>query len=87
MKRNELEIGKIYQCQFSGFKMIINRKEEAKTTEGKDTLLVFARFFNSVTGKFEETNIVDGQLEKLEAKQKMKYKSTPKLKVTENEKS
>jgi len=70
MKRSELELAKIYQCQFSGFKMIISRIEKDKTQDGKEALIVFGRYFNNVTGKFEETYINDGQLDLTEEDKK-----------------
>jgi hypothetical protein len=78
MKRSELKLGSIYKCQFSGFKMIISRIEKDKTQEGKETLVVFGRYFNNVTGKFEETYINDGQLgltsEHIKEQKRKKYR-------------
>lgn len=65
LSRSELKIGCIYRCLLSGLNVLITevvKGDVSSSVDGKNYDIVYGRYFNSVTGKYDQVNIIDGQL-------------------------
>lgn len=68
LKRRELVVGGLYRCCISGRVVLVVSKEggvDESVSGGKDYSLVMGRYFNEVSGLYEQINIIDGQLTKI----------------------
>ena len=62
LKRSELVSGNIYKCELSGAPMLVYSIEATETASQEPTILVWARYYNPVTGLFDKIYILDYQL-------------------------
>lgn len=63
LKRSDLSIGLVYSCLLSGMRiLVIDIEKNPSPEKGKNYDVVWGRYFNDVTGKFDKVNIIDGQL-------------------------
>lgn len=67
LDRSSLRIGFSYRCLLSGLTILIVEVDSNSGPEsGKNYDIVWGRYFNVVTGKYDRINIVDGQLVEFE---------------------
>lgn len=64
LKRSSLVVGNFYRCVLGGFPVLITEvvRGDVSVSDGKNYDIVYGRYFNPVTGKYDQVNIIDGQL-------------------------